>query len=146
MQRALTKRAAKRQLLLRVIAALALAVGVFVQFSSALHFVLVEHAICAEHGELVHESEPHDTGSHAERPLDVDEASVVASGSTDLQHGHEHCAGLGTLRDAAAIPPRSDAQSLVRPTGEAAALGPALRSGDPPFALFLLAPKNSPPA
>jgi hypothetical protein len=109
------------------------------------HMLLVTHTQCAEHGEMLHVD-----GLHAgDAPVDTRTATDVASvnGDTPLaadSHEHDHCAVASGRKTHAAIK---------------TAGGPATAAGDPPpqraasespaqpapVAVYVLAPKNSPP-
>ncbi len=109
------------------------------------HMLLVRHVACSEHGELVHagsaRAEPPPVrrvreGSAPEADADIDPAE---------SHCHDHCwvaahRQTGIVRHGApsmlpSLAPCLEAQALVEPV--------VLRP--PAFALYLLAPKNSPP-
>jgi hypothetical protein len=108
------------------------------------HMLLVEHAICAEHGELVH-GEAH----QAVEPWALDAAAGQSMAlrpgfAAEQAHAHEHCGTASERRDAvasAALTPlglvRLDL--IVAPPAE---LSPHPR----PRAQLSLAPKTSPPA
>ncbi len=107
--------------------------------ASTLHFALISHEICADHGELVH-------GSAALEPHGEAHESGPAASPGDTHPGHDHCAELGRRNEHVAVlatpgleiacvvthsEPRVDAGTVVRPA----------RSR-----LLLSAPKQSPPA
>lgn len=104
----------------------------------ALHFALVAHRICAEHGELVHEAAP---------------APVVAERSSGPElvvgehaaHEHEHC-GVLALSGSPAVALSATGREL-RSAGEPIASD---RHGElcahVGIALLLYAPKLAPPA
>jgi hypothetical protein len=83
----------RRQLLKR----LTLLVGIFCalsQVSGALHWVLVEHARCAEHGDWVHAGESDHGHSDAAAPDTAapDAASVSVQAADSDEHGNDHFA------------------------------------------------------
>jgi len=116
--------------------------AVFLQGSNGGHMLLVEHARCAEHGELVHNGvdHHHETGGYAES----DSPTFQNTSSDRPEEAHEHCAfsadhrnGLiaigGAQLSTHAYEARVDfalASVFVGPSG----------------ARFRIAPKNSPPA
>lgn len=115
----------------------------FAQVLAFSHVALVAHRICAEHGEAIHASQPDTTA--APSVADSSRSSVLLSPDTTAGHDHEHCLCMAHGRERFVVPPRiSDGQARV---------GIAhLRQGLPrpspadSAALFLLAPKGSPPA
>jgi len=118
--------------------------SVFLQGSNGGHMLLVEHARCAEHGELVHNGEGHyhEAGGYAES--DSPSPTFQNTSSDQPEEAHEHCAfsadhrkGLiaisGAQLSTHAYEARVDfvlASVFVGPSG----------------ARFRIAPKNSPPA
>ncbi|HTV19015.1 MAG TPA: hypothetical protein VMG12_10100 [Polyangiaceae bacterium] len=104
----------------------------------ALHFALVAHRICAEHGELVHEAEPAPAAeSRSSAPELV--AGVHAA------HEHEHC-GVLALPSSAALPPSAPARD-ARLAGEPIASDTQHeRPAHVGIALLLYAPKLAPPS
>jgi hypothetical protein len=129
----------RRQLLPR----LTLLLGLFCaysQVSSTLHWLLVEHARCADHGEWVHVAEEH----HAHEAEDATPASPSVAAAERDAHGHDHCQ---FLVDARSLTPVSRPEALIPSPTES--LGPDLIGPSDcslPVALYRLAPKTSPPA
>jgi hypothetical protein len=108
----------------------------FAQASSLLHFVVVEHARCAEHGEVVH-------AGHSVSPVQSGQPAhaAVESRSDAAAHDHDHCPLTCQRRAPAPQPP---ACAAVVP----ALLGVSSFPDDvhgPAFAVIALAPKTSPP-
>jgi len=122
------------------------------QVLPALHFVLVAHRVCAEHGETLHAEPAHGADDSLSNGL-VSGSSVSDPESTEIQlksapalpeHEHEHCSVLGVTRSAgaalasaaagAALPPPWE--QFVRETERAAHID---------VALLLYAPKLAPP-
>jgi len=103
----------------------------------ALHFALVAHRICAQHGELLHEAEP---ASAAESRSSVRELVV----GQHAEHEHEHC-GVLALPGSFALPPSATGRAPC-PAGEPIASAEhgklAAHVG---IALLLYAPKLAPP-
>jgi hypothetical protein len=129
----------RRQLLPR----LTLLLGLFAaysQVSSTLHWVLVQHVRCADHGEWVHAGEGHHA-DEAEHATQTSPSVAAADGET---HGHDHCHFLVDPRTFAVIsPPRV----VLAQLGECMAAGITCPSNTGwQSALYELAPKTSPPA
>jgi hypothetical protein len=104
----------------------------------ALHFALVAHRVCAEHGELVHESAP--LAAPAARSSEV---SLV--GGAPVAHEHEHC-GVLALPGSLALPASwADTVELASTGGTATAVDGA-RAAHIGIALLSYAPKLAPPA
>jgi hypothetical protein len=112
------------------------------QGSAWLHAAVVAHVTCLEHGESIHaapassrDADPRDEGPDANR-LTRSEAGVGA---------HEHCAGGALLRwrDLALSAPATAGAPVVAP---AAAFAPSFVAVGAADALYLLAPKTSPPS
>jgi hypothetical protein len=109
------------------------------------HMLLVRHARCAEHGELVHldGADGDSIGTGATASSDV---TTVSSSSPEeaKSHGHDHCAAASARKTQAPV----NCPQLTLPAASSSAAAPL----DPdapssaPVALYLLAPKNSPPA
>jgi len=106
--------------------------------SSVVHQVLVRHAVCSLHGELIH-----DDGAAPERRAGADTAFEVAGASA--RHGHDHCQVLSLRPQGIGVAPAAAAASV--PAGPGASDNPATAVRLPhPVPLLLLAPKSSPPA
>ncbi|HYO94231.1 MAG TPA: hypothetical protein VER33_06950 [Polyangiaceae bacterium] len=106
----------------------------------SLHFVLVAHEVCPEHGEILHA----DDGAASHAPDSRWRGPVAAAGS-ELEHEHEHCS--------VALRPSSPELSCAALVCVASAslpiahlLGPAARErGRSSLALLAYAPKLAPP-
>jgi len=111
--------------------------------SAVAHFALVRHAVCDEHGELVDVDAvvPAASVSQAARHAELG----PQESSSHSGHGHEHCGVLAHLAQQhsppvfAGILPRVSAVEAV-----ANAACPSVPLVAIP--VYLLAPKNSPPA
>jgi hypothetical protein len=116
---------------------------VFAQAMALSHVALVAHRICAEHGEAIHASQ----SDEAIRPPAPDSSlsSVLPARGAVVGHDHEHCLCMAHGRERFVVPPRTSAGLLAIGIDQ-------LWQGSPrsapaiPVALFLLAPKGSPPA
>jgi hypothetical protein len=105
-----------------------------------LHYALVEHQRCAEHGELVHGSDD----AHGIAVASLDEVDTVSARESHGEHGH--C-------DVLASTPDDDGVRVGAATVNAD-VAPALQSTVAPIAprliatsaLWRAAPKQSPPA
>jgi hypothetical protein len=127
--------------------AFALALSVVFGLAQALpvlHFVLVAHRLCAEHGELLHADTSQEGASPvAEAPAD-DEGQTHLVASAAETHAHEHCGVVVTsqphgLQLGSPAGPCSVALQCSTEVGQA---GSAHRS----IALLAYAPKLAPPA
>jgi hypothetical protein len=110
------------------------------QLSSVAHLVQVGHVTCAEHGELVHAE------AGGAEPAPASDSALPAYAPVSAPppaHGHEHCLVAGLRRDFCVI--HDSAPAAVAPD-ERPIAGPEVDATRvAPFALFRLAPKNSPP-
>lgn len=127
---------------LRALAALvALLLGV-TSLGEATHFLVVPHAICAEHGELV-ELRQGASEAHEHDETDAQKAPASAPASGDVEH--DHCDVVAQAQREQLLPPlpafevpgAGDASVSV-----AVALEPRVER---PLDLLRLAPKTSPP-
>lgn len=116
----------------------------------ALHFALVAHRVCAEHGELLHDASPRDAtvqrALRSSRPSAPTTLGVllVAAGGAD-RHEHEHCGVLalpGSLGAPEALPSAACRLPAVRTTS----LPGHERAAYAYIALLSYAPKLAPPA
>jgi hypothetical protein len=111
------------------------------QVADSSHYLLVKHSTCPEHGEIVHGAEAAHgavAGVEGQTP-----ATPADSDSNDVE-GHGHCASSTLRREQAKLgEPDLAAQVAIAPAGTA--LAEARAPLPPRTALFLLAPKNSPP-
>jgi hypothetical protein len=122
-----------------VLAALAALLLIGTSLGQAAHLAVVEHAICAVHGDLLHEAEAHaDTNAHAEHD---DEG-----GSAPEQGGdHDHCQLLARSQIEQALPV-APADSEIASVARLALVELATSLEAPPArAPLSLAPKTSPP-
>ena len=106
------------------------------QVLPALHFALVVHRVCAEHGELVHEP-----ASVAREAAPV-EASVVARDG--VSHEHEHCEVLAAPGSFAALVPAAAEAAAPGALSFSVGFGRA-RAAHMRIALLAYAPKLAPP-
>jgi len=110
--------------------------------TTALHFVLISHEICAAHGELVHGS----SAAHAPVGAGASARKNAAALPARDEDGHDHCPVLSRRFEHTAV---LSAVSMRMPS---AALEPVAlvtrRDGVVPSrcARLLAAPKQSPPA
>lgn len=142
----------------RAFAAFAIVALLTVPLASLVDTLHHEHAICADHGELVHlrADTPLSNGSsRGDDPCGgngghgrgCDAATVVladAGHATAAPHEHEHCPFAGAARKRDDIRPASHAQPIV--AAAAPLLSPADETPRPSsLSLYALAPKTSPP-
>jgi hypothetical protein len=111
--------------------------------SSLAHQSLVQHTICAEHGELIELQSLVSQGSSARALDDVDAVSSAAP-LVGAERGDDHCAILANRRDQA---PEARLVEHVGSLIAAQALSPLVGAVCPPQVPSLRqAPKQSPPA
>ncbi len=110
---------------------------------SVMHFVLVQHATCLEHGEVVHVEQGDAHGTQYVEALS-DEARVTPQREAAESHGTDaHCAHAVLRRELS--PPASGGSAVtVAPTRSSPALA-VFRFHAEPVARLHLAPKASPP-
>lgn len=115
------------------------------QVAALLHFTLVPHERCPEHGEWI-ELGPHTPSAHVDVNTGAVHDDTLAQSSAPATHGHDHCplspfhvqaASLHTPAPATALPFAPPALAEAPP-------GIAVPCGG--IALLLHAPKTSPPA
>ena len=114
--------------------------ALFLQGSSGGHMLLVEHAKCAEHGELIHRAHGHgfDTATEPGRAL-------RSTSDPESEASHDHCLLAAERRDA--LKPVAGAWVAIVLTIDAPDRFPVVDSALPENApRFRVAPKNSPPA
>jgi hypothetical protein len=109
------------------------------------HLVLVRHATCIEHQEMVHASTP----SPADAALQARRAELAAAEAAPVEdrgHGDDHCLVVASRRRELATQDGGAWQAAPL-AGLTAALGaPPTSDQPPPVPLLHLAPKSSPPA
>ena len=108
------------------------------ELGSSLHFALISHEICSEHGELVHSGD-HASAHHATHPV-----KSVSEGTSE--DAHEHCQLLGRPEERLALAAPIGVE-IVAPRVSDVSLAPQLAT--PLLARdtrLLSAPKTSPPA
>ena len=128
--------------MIRRACALAGLLAVILQGSAGGHMLLVEHARCPEHGELVHADATH---HHALSVLGKARAvTLEGDGDHDSDTAHEHCALTADRRDAVVALGGTRVSALASNAFERAA--PFLERFVPAPARFRIAPKTSPPA
>lgn len=115
------------------------------QFSSLAHNLLVQHATCAEHGEIVHTgatSAPEGAATEVAADPTVGDsgASEPAEG-----HGHDHCLAVAHGRGHVGLQTVDAAVALDQPAKRVVAVTTGT-ARPVSYALYRLAPKNSPPA
>lgn len=119
-------------------------VALVAQLSGSAHLLLVRHALCPEHGELIH---PTDEAEPALRAVaqHAKTAFVRPEAETELGHGHGHCPIAAQRRErgaliAAWVHVHASAWSFASRVP-----APNLVSSCA-AAILRFAPKNSPPA
>lgn len=111
--------------------------------ASSLHMALVRHAVCAEHGEVVHLA-PADATPVCGASAQAHPGSVWSPAPSASEDGHDHCtiAAQTRVRGMAWTPYRAAPQSEPEVVARDCAPGPARVPG---FSRLFLAPKHSPP-
>ena len=105
--------------------------------AAVLHFALISHQICADHGEVVHaDAAIHTTPTNASEP--------IAEAASD-HAGHDHCPLLARRQDHQTLIDAPQA-TLAAPRLAPCVLPPTpVDSARSRAALLLAAPKQSPP-
>jgi hypothetical protein len=106
------------------------------QVLSGLHFALVNHVTCAEHGELI------ETGSRVDQPTTSSTTKTIAAVAVE-GHGHDHCS-IALLRRQQAKSAAARPLPLRAPQPRVSLVLPATAPSAPIDPLSV-APKNSPP-
>lgn len=133
--------AAQKRVLLALMTTAAAWLVVVSHLTTALHFALISHEICADHGELVHGT----SASHRRVNIDPTKRENVAALPGGEEAGHDHCPVLSRrLEHTAILAGPSVRLSSVAPacTGVSATRDGAVPSRS---ARLLAAPKQSPP-
>ncbi|HZI15496.1 MAG TPA: hypothetical protein VE153_34310 [Myxococcus sp.] len=119
-------------------------VCVLAYLGSVMHFAVVQHATCLEHGEVVHveAGDAHGT-EHVEAASDDARVTARSEAAAESHGADAHCAHSLLRREAS--PPASGGSTVtVAPTRSAPALA-VFRFHAEPVARLHLAPKASPP-
>jgi hypothetical protein len=116
------------------------------QLSSLAHMAVVRHVACSEHGELVHADEGRTAGPARHTASESDSAlpRLAPVPTPPSAHGHDHCLVTTLRRERGVLPQQSHLAGVApaeqRLVGDGRDVPPVAS-----FALFRLAPKNSPP-
>jgi hypothetical protein len=114
------------------------------QFANLAHLAVAQHAVCPEHGELVHSDQP-----GRRNPLvSLTESLTTAlrpSGEAASKHSHDHC-GIATQRREALLLAPPSAERVRLPAALATDWLPERQPRFAGQAVFRFAPKCSPPA
>jgi hypothetical protein len=116
------------------------------QVAGVADLLLVRHAVCAEHGELIHVAAAQDAGS----PRDGVKVGAASAGyheaePREVNDGHDHC-GVSALRRERITLAKARAELLGASITCIEAALVARMAAPASFDLLLLAPKSSPPA
>ena len=113
------------------------------QLSSLWHLAVTRHAVCLEHGELIHTAED---GAGARAPAGTERrlAALQARDADGAEHGHDHCAVAAHRRSSVLFRVAASVGLAPPTTGHDAAThtAAARTSGRE---IFRFAPKASPP-
>ncbi len=112
---------------------------VVAQVWPALHHAFFAHAICPEHGEVIHVSALQRAASG---PAQEAEKRVVAD--PERENAHEHCQVPPGTRDPASAPALATGAAEARLESESVPVASAAHA-TPPIPLLALAPKLPPP-
>lgn len=120
-------------------------VCVLVYVGSVLHFALVQHTTCLEHGDVMHVGDASDHGSPSGEEVSFDDARVArAPQDTAVPHSAEaHCQHAFFRREA--LPPAESAPMMEAVSTRSSPALAVFRFHAAPVALLRLAPKLSPP-
>jgi hypothetical protein len=102
-----------------------------------VHFTLVRHALCPEHGSITH------VDGRATGALLFQREGLTADEPLRPDHGHHHCLQANTSRHHAVVGPGAGSAACVRVFASPAAPETLAQSA---VSLLTLAPKSSPPA
>lgn len=129
---------------LRLLAALVAILLSASALGQAAHFLLVPHAICAEHGELLELDEPraHVDVGH-ERAAEAEQHPHASPSEGTLEH--EHCQVLARGQREQALPNAPTAELLPAVMTRSAAIAVQRAAPSAPLDALDLAPKTSPP-
>jgi hypothetical protein len=133
--------AAQKRVLIALLTTAAAWLVVVSHLTTALHFALISHEVCAAHGELIHGT----SASHRRVNVDPTRRENAAALPGGDEEGHDHCPVLSRRLEHSAI--------LAAPSVRIASVTPecagvsATRDGVIPSrsVRLLTAPKQSPP-
>ena len=128
--------------MIRRICALGALLALFLQGSSGGHMLLVEHARCAEHGELVHEGGAHH--HHGAGHPETEAPAFHGASDADFESAHEHCTLSSDRREAAVVVDGCLALARIDEPVQSFSLARSVVLSN--ANRFRVAPKNSPPA
>lgn len=131
----------------RLLAALIASLVVLGHISASAHLLFSRHAICPEHGEIIHLDEETSSATLVTPVAKTDSAASFSS-RTDGQsagHSHDHCLLISHRRERATLSLSQISLCVATPRVGGAYL-PQDVPRPPSIAIFRLAPKNSPPA
>jgi hypothetical protein len=109
-----------------------------------LHHLMVEHVVCAEHGELTHAEHDAVPASRLERATSNDVTGATAEQVPAAEHAHEHCATSTSATTPSLAATESRAAEFARARIDASACPHAERSHSS-LELLAFAPKLAPP-
>lgn len=105
-----------------------------------MHWLVVEHVRCAQHGEWIHAGEEHATDA-AEASASGDGPALLIGDSAESD-AHEHCAVGSERRKQAWLPPSTPGP---RPVAQLSPASSARSASLVSTRVHLFAPKTSPP-
>ncbi len=117
---------------------------VLAYLGSVAHFVLVQHATCLEHGELVHEAGVEQGDAPVQLRVTFADERITRSDAQASVHGADaHCAHVFLRR--VAPPPAGVMLSPEAPVLSGLVLEASSETVEPQVEWLHLAPKSSPP-
>ncbi|QRN93979.1 hypothetical protein JRI60_33140 [Archangium violaceum] len=117
---------------------------VLAYLGSVAHFVLVQHATCLEHGELLHEVGVEQGEAQVQAKVSFEDERITRAEAKASVHGADaHCAHVFLRR--VAPPPAGVMLSPEAPVLSGPVLVVDSESVEPPVEWLHLAPKSSPP-
>ena len=113
------------------------------QVLSLGRFLLVSHATCPEHGDVMHSGQPHE--ALVARPIANECLRPMVGAVPQAEDGHDHCRICTITHERFALlpPARAGAKSIELPVGRVAR---SVASPLPPVAVIAFSPKTSPPS
>lgn len=108
------------------------------------HFLLVPHAICAEHGELVELSSGSEHASERHAEAEPPTYDTGPSASSEELASHDHCELLASGQRQLALPPASVVALVPATTSSSLALV-EISAAQESLSPLSFAPKTSPP-
>jgi hypothetical protein len=107
------------------------------------HFLLIPHAICAEHGEFLELTRPSIEVASTESASDAGRAQLTSS---NVDTGHEHCQLMARREREQLLQGTAAPEILPAESRALAPVAPPVAASAEGISRWLVAPKTSPPA